>query len=100
MGFGVTLYKSSADYKDNADIIACNVQEPDGKCVMVDYDGREIKETISKVIPGSTGTVQVQEPTGAPPGLSEWAQHVMVVSVATVTNRPPHEKKSKARRME
>jgi hypothetical protein len=64
---------------------------------MVDYDGREIKETISKVIPGSTGTFQVQQPTAAPAGLTEWAEHVMVVSVATVTGSPKN--KSNARRL-
>lgn len=67
------------------DIIACNVQSAKGKCIMVDYDGRDVKETLSKIVTGSTSTVAVAEATAAPPALSQWAENVMVLNVATVT---------------
>ncbi|KAK9893294.1 hypothetical protein P389DRAFT_175566 [Cystobasidium minutum MCA 4210] len=66
-------------------IIACNVQSAKGKCIMVDYDGRDVKETLSKIVTGSTSTVAVAEATAAPPALSQWAENVMVLNVATVT---------------
>lgn len=70
------------------DIIACNVQSESGKCIMVDYDGREVKETLSKVIEGKTATVPLGNPTAVPAALSEWAANVMVLNVATVTAKP------------
>lgn len=75
------------------DIIACNVQTEKGKCIMVDYDGTDVKETLSKIITGSSSTVAVADPTGAPPALSKWAANVMVLNVATVTAAPNHRRK-------
>lgn len=60
---------------------------------MVDYDGREVKETLSKTIQGSTATVPLQAPTAVPPALSEWAANVMVLNVATVTAKPAPRRK-------
>lgn len=66
---------------------------------MVDYDGKEVRETLSKVIEGSTGTIAVAGPTAVPADLSQWANNVMVLNVATVTgDAAGHHRKRKQER--
>lgn len=65
---------------------------------MVDYDGREVRETLSKVIKGKTATIALGASTAVPAALSEWAANVMVLNVATVTAKP-EPRRSRGRRL-
>lgn len=84
----VVLLVSDLCFVLYSDIIACNVQNDNGKCIMVDYDGTNVKGTMSKTIVGQTQTLTMGSPTGIPEALNKWAANVLVLDVSTVTAAP------------